>query len=105
MKYMNEQTISKLLQDRQNKFIETRTNIENEVNKFLQSLESLDPDIKAKCGVKDGVTARDLLSALWAEPFDENTYLTQKANLDTYVAQVRTVCDTINQEALACLQS
>ena len=102
---LNEQSVSRLIQDRQNKFIETRTNIENEVNRFLQSLSGLDADIKEKCGVRDGVTARDLLPALWQEPFDENAYNSQKASLDTYIAQVRAVCDQLNQEAIACLQS
>ena len=102
---MNEQNVAKLLQDRQNKFIETRTNIENEVNRFLQSLESLDDDMKIKCGVKAGITAKDLLPALWKEPFNGDEYSQQKAALDDYIAQVRAVCDRINQEALLCLQS
>lgn len=102
---MNEQNVAKLIQDRQNKFIETRTNIENEVNKFLQSLCSLDEDLKIKCGVKDGMTAKDLLPALWAEPFVEETYLQQKNALDTYIMQVKAICDQLNQEALLCLQS
>jgi len=105
MKYMNEQNVAKLIQERQNKFIETRTNIENEVNKFLQSLCSLDEDIKVKCGVTEGASAKDLLPALWQEPFNETVYLQQKAALDNYIMQVKAVCDQLNQEALACLQS
>lgn len=102
---MNEVNVTKLLQDRQNLFIETRTNIENEVNKFLKSLEGLDTDVKGMCGVKEGLSARDLLPALWAEPFVKNTYLEQKAEFDKYVTSVKAVCDRLNQEAIACLNS
>lgn len=105
MRYMSNTNVARLLQERQNKFIETRTNIENEVNKFLKSLEALDDDVKAKCGVKVGITAKDLLPALWAEPFDENTYREQKARLDAYIAQVKVICDQLNQEAIACLST
>jgi hypothetical protein len=102
---MSEQEIVKLLQDRQNEFIEKRTIIETEVNKFLKSLENQDEDIKQKCGTKDGVTARDLLPALWLEPFNEEEYKKQREALDTYIAQVSAVCDQLNQEAAACLQA
>lgn len=97
--------VAKLIRERENAFVETRTIIESEVNKFLKSLEELDADIKLKCGVKDGVTAKDLLPALWVEPFDEATYKVQKEKLDNYIAQVSNICDALNQEALACLQS
>lgn len=102
---MNEADVQRLIQDRQNKFIESRTNIENEVNKFLKSLEGLDADVKEKCGVKDGVTARDILPALWEEPFNADIYSSQKAALDKYITTVSSICDLINQEALECLQS
>ena len=99
------QNVSRLIQERQNKFIETRTIIENEVNRFLQSLEAMDPDIQQRCGYKPGLDAKQLLSALWAEPFDEATYTTQLDNFNRYVNQARMICDEINKEALACLQS
>ena len=102
---MNDTNVAKLLQDRQNKFIETRTNIENEVNKFLKSLEALDDDVKINCGVAVGITAKDLLPALWQEPFNEEAYKAQKAQLDTYIAQVKNICDELNREAIACLNS
>lgn len=105
MRYMSEVNVTKLLQDRQNLFIETRTNIENEVNKFLKSLEGLDHDVKSMCGVQEGLTAKDLLPALWVEPFVKNTYLEQKAAFDKYVEGVKTVCDRLNQEAIECLNS
>lgn len=105
MRYMNEQNVARLIQERQNKFIETRTNIENEVNKFLESLNKLDADMQAKCGVTAGITAKDLLPALWVEPFDEAEYNRQLAALNTYIEQVEVICNQLNQEALLCLQS
>lgn len=102
---MTANNISQLIQERQNKFIETRTIIESEVTKFLESLTNLDADIKEKCGVREGLTAKDLLPALWIEPFDQKAYNAQKAALDTYIAQVTAICDKLNEEALACLQS
>ena len=105
MKHMTEQSVTKLIQDRQNLFIETRTKIETEVDRFLSSLSNLDLDVKAKCGVVDGATCKQLLPALWEEPFSEETYLAQKAKLDEYISQVHTVCDEICQEAIKCLQS
>lgn len=102
---MDAMNISRLIQDRQNKFIETRTIIESEVNKFLESLKNLEPDVQARCGYKPGLEAKVLLSALWEEPFDEAKYNSQLADLNRYVSQVKVVCDEINKEALACLQS
>lgn len=101
---MNEQSIAAMIQQRQTKFIETRTIIESEVNKFLESLRSLDAETQQKLSVQENLTARDLLPALWAEPFDEAVYLEQKARLDSYITSVQAYCDAINQEALACLQ-
>lgn len=100
---MNEQNIAAMIQQRQNKFIETRTIIESEVNKFLQSLTMLDSELKQQLGVTEGISCKDLLPALWTEPFNQNVYVEQKQKLDTYIAQVQAICDKINQEALACL--
>lgn len=102
---MTEQSVAALIQQREVKFIETRTIIENEVNKFLQSLLSLDADVQQKVGAREGITAKDLLPALWADPFDEATYNQQLSSLMNYIAQVQAICDQINQEARACLQS
>ena len=99
------QNVSRLIQDRQNKFIETRTIIENEVNRFLQSLAAMDADVQQRCGYQPGLDAKQLLSALWTEPFDEAKYAVQLENFNRYVNQAKMVCDEINKEALACLQS
>lgn len=97
--------VTQLIQERQNQFIEKRTIIESEVNKFLQSLERLDADIKVRCKVVDGRTCHDVLPSLWIEPFNEENYLKEKEVLDNYISQVKIICDELNQEALTCLQS
>lgn len=104
---VSQQSVAKLIQERQNKFIENRTKIETEVNKFLQSLEGLDEDVKARCTVKiyKGATAKQILPSLWVEPFSIDKYNQEKANFDNYVKAIQTVCDAINQEALECLQN
>ena len=96
--------VEQLIQIRQNKFIETRTIIDTEVNKFLKSLEALDADIQAKCNVVAGRTTKDILPSLWAEPFDEVAYQAELAKLQTYIAGVKTITDSVNEEALRCLQ-
>lgn len=101
---MTEQNIAAMIQQRQNKFIETRTIIETEVNKFLNSLQGLDAEYKEKLGVQPGITCKDLLPELWNEPFRTEVYDKQLANLQSYITQVQCICDKINQEALACLQ-
>lgn len=102
---MNEKTVTQLLAERQELFIATRTNIENEVNKFLTSLENLDEDVKSQCQIKGDVTAKELLPALWEKPFDEVKYQQQLAAFNVYVQSIMAFCDKINEEALRCLQS
>lgn len=98
------ENVARLYQERRDKFIATRTVIESEVNKFLQSLEKLDPDIRERCSVKEGITAKDLLSELWVEPFDMARYQEQLKNFTAYKEGVFAICDEINAEALRCLQ-
>lgn len=101
---MTEQNIAALYQLRQNQFIETRTIIESEVNKFLESLRAQDESLKQQLGVKEDVTCKDLLPELWAEKPNIDTYTVQLNNLLTYIGQVHAICDGLNAEAIACLQ-
>lgn len=94
-----------MIKSRQDKFIESRTVIEMEVNKFFNSLQTIDNDIKLKCNVQDGRNAKNTLPSLWEEPFNIDKYNQERASFDSYVAQVRNICDQMNQEALQCLQS
>lgn len=97
--------VASLIQKRQNDFIEKRTIIESEVNKFLQSLEQQDADIRQKCNVVPGRTARDVLPSLWADEFDETAYQAEYNNLQQYINYVMQIQDENNREALECLQS
>ena len=100
----NDAVAQQLYQQRMNVFIETRAKIEQEVNRFLKSLEVDDEEFKAACNVRVGTTARDWLPSLWEEPFQEEKYKQEFAKLSEYIEQVRTVSDKIQQEAIACLQ-
>lgn len=102
---MNSNDVARLVQQRQNKFIETRTNIESEVNRFLESIGKMDEDVQKRCGYVAGVTAKQLLPELWHEPFNVETYEKQLASVLAYKERVKQICDEINREALACLQS
>ena len=97
--------INALLQKRQSQFIEARTITEQELNKFLESLETLDQPLQQRLGVVPGRRAKDILTSLWEEPFNVERYQQQKANLDQYIAQVMVLRDELNKEALACLQN
>lgn len=96
--------VAQLIQSRQNKFIETRTIIDSEVTKFLQSLETLDTNMQEQCKVVPGRTAKDVLPSLWVEPFDIDRYNIELQNLTQYIAGVKSITDSINEEALKCLQ-
>lgn len=97
-------TIEELYRQRQNKFIESRTVIESEVNQFLRSIEQLDVVFQTELCVIEGQTARDVLPALWEEPFDNERYLTQRALLDERITKATQLRDKLNAEAMQCLQ-
>lgn len=98
--------ISSILRERQGKFVETRTRIEMEVNKFFESLNEIDDErIKAVPGRPAGNTCKEVLPALWEEPFDEAKYATQLSEFNRYKDAVIAVADTMNQEALERLRS
>lgn len=97
--------VAALLRERQNKFIETRTLTESEVDKFFKSLDSLDDDIKDRIKYAEGRTAKSVLPSLWTEPFNQERYSAELAALNNYIKHVHQICDEINAEAIACLQS
>lgn len=97
-------TIEQLYAQRQAKFIEDRTIIESETDKFLRSLEQIDPVYQEQLGVIAGQTARQVIPALWEEPFNEEAYNQQRAALDQRIENARIVCDQLNEEARRCLQ-
>ena len=96
--------IATLLQQRQNEFIEKRTIIEAEVNKFLKGLANQDEATKKNLSVQENSTAKDWLPSLWIEPFDFEKYQGELANLNNYIAKARAYADELAEEARACLQ-
>ena len=97
-------SVEQLYAQRQAKFVESRTIIESELNKFLRSLEQLDAVHQQQLGVVPGQTARDVIPALWEEPFNEAAYTAQRAEADRRIAAAKQLCDQLNTEALKCLQ-
>lgn len=98
--------VQAILRARQDAFIETRTRIESEVNKFLESVNQItDKRVTSIPGRPIGNTCREVLPELWNEPFNQAAYDAQVAALKSYIDQVTKVCDIINEEALRCLQS
>lgn len=96
--------IANLLRQRQDEFVEKRTIIESEINKFLDSIAQLDPDVRTRCGYVPEAKAKSLVPELWNEPFRPEVYEQQLAGVLAYIKQVTAVCDEINREAQACLQ-
>lgn len=95
---------AQMKRQRQDKFIETRTKIEQEVDSFLKSISEMDEDLRKRCNYNPQYTARTLLPALWSEPFDEDVYKVQLAKVNQYVAAVVALCDAMDAEAIKCLQ-
>lgn len=102
---MDSANIANLIRARQDKFVETRTIIESEVDKFLESIGKMDKDVQERCGYIPEVSAKTLLPELWNEPFREEVYNAQLSGVLSYIKQVTAVCDDINREAVQCLQS
>ncbi|MCM1218881.1 MAG: hypothetical protein NC548_30735 [Lachnospiraceae bacterium] len=98
------QSIEQLYAALNTKFVEQRTLTEVEVNKFLRSVEELDPVFQQQIGVVQGQTARDVLPSLWSEPFDESRYLQERAAVEQRIQLAAAICDKLNEEALKCLQ-
>lgn len=98
--------VQAILRARQDAFVEKRTKIESEVNKFLESVDQItDQRVTNIPGRPAGNTCREVLPELWHEPFDQMVYDAQLAVLNSYVVRVQAACDAINEEALKCLQS
>lgn len=98
--------VQAILRARQDAFVEKRTRIESEVNKFLESVNQIsDERVTSIPGRPTGNTCREVLPELWNEPFNQEVYDAELAVLNDYVAKVQAVCDSINEEALRCLQS
>lgn len=96
--------VTSLLRERQNKFIETRTLIASEVQKYLNSLNAMDAEVRAEILLPNGTTPQEILPALWTEPFDTEAYKEQLSHFQASVQSAKIYCDRLNQEALKCLQ-
>lgn len=98
-------SVKELFAKRQAVFIEKRTKIEGEVDKFLQGVREIDPVLLANITPLNGTTTREVLPALWEEPFDPEAYKEQLSLLQAYIAAVKEVADKLNEEALRVLNN
>lgn len=96
--------IEAALKQRQDKFIEARTIIFTEVQKFLESLQHIPEEEKAHMIMPSGSTPQEILPELWNDPFDVTVYEAQLAEFVKCVASVRDRCDYLNERALECLK-
>lgn len=97
--------ISIALKQRQDKFVETRTIIATEINKFLESLGELTEEDRNNIKMPAGRSPQEILPALWVEPFDEAAYNEQLKEFSVCVSSAISYCDKLNERALACLKS
>lgn len=91
--------VNELYRKRQEVFIERRTKIVDEVNKFLDGVKGIDPALLQGIPTLPGDTAKDVLPSMWEEPFDTEKYEKELAVFNTYVKYVKEVADKINEEA------
>lgn len=93
------------LREREKEFIERRAKIEMEVNSFLTSVDKTnDERITSVPGRPAGSTAKEVLPALWAEPFDKEAYALQLGALNHYIAALKAKCNELAEEAERCIQ-
>lgn len=97
--------VSQLIKQREAKFVEARTKAELEINKFLESIKPIEDELKDIPGRPAGTCAKEIVPALWTEPFDEAAYYQQLEVFNNYVNQVVAYGDKVNEEALRCLQT
>lgn len=102
---MSEINVEALLRERQNLFIETRAKIEAEVTAFLESLRAIEDELITPelIGLRD-LTVKDVLPALWKEPFEKNVYAEELKVLSAHVNSLKVIANRLNGEALRCLQ-
>lgn len=96
-------TVKQLYNARLQLFIERRSKVQAEVDRFLQSVKSINPERLAGIEPIEGDTAQEVLPALWREPYDSQQYEVELSRLQHYISQVKAVADELNAEALRIL--
>ena len=95
--------VNELYRKRQEVFIERRTTIASEVDKFMQGVAGIDPELLKNVTPINGTNAKDILPSMWAEPFNIEAYKSELAIFDNYVRQIKQVADDLNTQALKIL--
>ena len=92
--------VQRALEAKKQAFIETRTQNEMEINKFLRSLESWPDEYFNLLKLERGKTARDLVPSMWSEPFNIENYNMEMARLTNYINSVSSLADKIANKAM-----
>jgi hypothetical protein len=96
--------VSKLIAERERKFIEQRVLITQWIKEFMESVHAFDPELLKGIKIPEGRTAEELLPSLFIEPFDHAAYLREREAMEDLRGKVNAVAEKLNEEALACLQ-
>lgn len=99
--------IKALIQKKHEQFIVARTKNEENINRFLTRVKTLyeeEPELFRGIDMPVGYTAREVVPAMFAEPFVEETYKLQRAELMKFYETVNKLAEEINRKAVAeCL--
>ena len=95
--------VNELYRKRQEVFIERRTTIASEVDKFMQGVAGIDPELLKNVTPINGTSAKEILPSMWIEPFDIEKYKQELSVFDNYVRQIKQVADELNAQALKIL--
>lgn len=96
-------TVKQLYDARFQLFIERRSKVQSEVDRFLESVKSINPERLAGIEPIEGNTAQEVLPSLWKEPYNAEQYAVELSRLQRYIADVKAVADALNAEALRIL--
>ena len=95
--------VNELYKKRQEVFIERRTTIATEVDKFLAGVAEIEPELIKDITPLNGTTAKEVLPSMWVEPFNIEAYERELAVLNDYINKIKSVADALNAEALKVL--
>lgn len=98
--------IKATIQKKHEQFIIARTKNEENINRFLARIKTLyeeEPELFRGIEMPVGYTAREVVPAMFAEPFVEETYQEQRVRLMQFYISISKLAEEINRKAIECL--
>ena len=92
------------LKKRTTQFIETRSVIQQSIDNYLKKLKSVDPELLKGIKPLRGSCAKEVVSALWEEPFNQDLYQQQLSEFNEFVNAVDAVAQQLADEAMKLLK-